>query len=82
MGGLGSGWQAKKTMVEASLCLSMPALLKKRALDPFHGQRLLARFRSNRPSARVTATRNGSLRSRSPALAPQPGHFGFRVAGP
>ena len=33
MGGLGSGWQgSKKATVEASLCLSMPALLKKKAL--------------------------------------------------
>ena len=33
MGGLGSGWQgSKKATAEASLCLSMPALLKKRAL--------------------------------------------------
>lgn len=33
MGGYGSGWQgSKKTTVENSLCLSLPALVKKKAL--------------------------------------------------
>ena len=42
MGGLGSGWQgSKKTTAEASLCLSMPALLKKRALVAVGGPRLV-----------------------------------------